>query len=127
VCIIVESQDEVAAFKNFVDDGAAAPAAKPAAPAAAAAPASPPPPTPVAVPIAAAPASIPASQSGGQILASPLARKLAAEQGLDLSVSLPIYFYCPTRIQFLNIADDRPRFRCVWFDHHGRPLSGFCR
>lgn len=87
MCIIVETQDEVAAFKNFVDDGAAAPAAKPAAPApVAAAPA--PPPAPAAAPIVAAavPVSIPASQ-GGQILASPLARKLAAEQGLDLSVS----------------------------------------
>ncbi|KHJ75431.1 Biotin-requiring enzyme, partial [Oesophagostomum dentatum] len=44
LCIIVESEDDVAAFKDFKDDGAA-PAAKPAAPPAeAAAPPPPPPP-----------------------------------------------------------------------------------
>jgi e3 binding domain len=124
VCIIVESQDEVAAFKNFVDDGAAAPAAaaKPAAPAPAAAAPAPPPPTPIAVPVAAAPVSVSASQSG-QVLASPLARKLAAEQGLDLSVSLSIA-YSPIKIALFNLADNWPRFGCLWFDHCRRPFSG---
>lgn len=126
MCIIVESQEEVAAFKNFVDDGAPAAAAKPTAPApAASAPAPPPPPTPAAVPFAAVPVSIPVSQ-GSQVLASPLARKLAAEQGLDISVCLSNNHSSFKNKSLLNIADDRPRIRCLWFDHCRRPLSGVC-
>lgn len=86
VCIIVENEGDVAAFKDFKpDETAAAPAAAPAAPAPAApAPAAPapaaaaPPPPPVAPPPPAAPA-------GGRVYASPLARKIAADKGIQLA------------------------------------------
>ncbi|EDW36888.1 GL25816 [Drosophila persimilis] len=90
LCIIVNDQASVAAFKDFKDD---APAAAPA-PAAAAAP--PPPaaaaPAPVAAPPpAAAPAPAPAGtaqtaadQRGDRVYASPMAKKLAEAQKLRL-------------------------------------------
>ena len=60
-----------------------APAAAPAKPAPAAAPASAP---AASAPVAAAPAANPASVSGtARVFASPLARRIAAEKGLDLS------------------------------------------
>ncbi|XP_017153810.1 dihydrolipoyllysine-residue acetyltransferase component of pyruvate dehydrogenase complex, mitochondrial isoform X1 [Drosophila miranda] len=92
LCIIVNDQASVAAFKDFKDD---APAAAPAAaaappPAAAAAPA----PPPVAAPppaAAAAPAPAPAGtaqtaadQRGDRVYASPMAKKLAEAQQLRL-------------------------------------------
>lgn len=93
VCIIVENEADVAAFKDYKDTGA--PAAKPAAaapaPAAAAAPpvptpppvaAAPPPPPPAA---AAAPAPMTAvEQRGPRVYASPMAKKLAEQQRLRL-------------------------------------------
>lgn len=93
VCIIVDNESDVAAFKDFKDDSPAP------SPAAAAAP-SPPPPAPTPPPLApkpvaaAAPAPAPAPtvkkahQGGGRIYASPLARRLAAEKNLDLEVSI---------------------------------------
>jgi len=91
LCIIVENQEDVAKFKDFVDDGSSAPEpAKAAAPAAAAptpAPAAPPPPAPTptpAPPPAAAPAA-PRASAGGRAFASPAAKRLAAERGIDLT------------------------------------------
>ncbi|XP_053960140.1 dihydrolipoyllysine-residue acetyltransferase component of pyruvate dehydrogenase complex, mitochondrial isoform X1 [Anastrepha ludens] len=91
VCIIVSNQEDVAAFKDFVDD---APAAKPAAAAppapAAAAPAPPPPPPPAAMPapVAAAPVGgkpmTAVEQRGERVYASPMAKKLAEAQSLRL-------------------------------------------
>ncbi|XP_026843320.1 dihydrolipoyllysine-residue acetyltransferase component of pyruvate dehydrogenase complex, mitochondrial isoform X2 [Drosophila persimilis] len=95
LCIIVNDQASVAAFKDFKDD---APAAAPA-PAAAAAP--PPPaaaaPAPVAAPPpAAAPAPAPAGtaqtaadQRGDRVYASPMAKKLAEAQKLRLQGQKP--------------------------------------
>jgi len=83
VCIIVQDESSVAAFKDFVDDTAAAPAPPPAAPAA------PAPPTPAPTPAApVAPAKVPSitPPSEERIYASPLARRLAAEKGLSLQV-----------------------------------------
>ncbi|XP_037810812.1 dihydrolipoyllysine-residue acetyltransferase component of pyruvate dehydrogenase complex, mitochondrial isoform X3 [Lucilia sericata] len=90
VCIIVQEESDVAAFKDFKDTaGPAKPAAAPApAPAAAAAP--PPPPTPVVVaapppPVAAAPAPV-----GGMSAAAPAAAAtVTAPQGgyIDIPVS----------------------------------------
>lgn len=87
LCILVYNEEDVAAFKNFVDDGSAAPpppkaaAAPPpaAAPTPAAAPPSPAPPMP------AAPAAAPTTGPGGRLFASPLAKRLAAEQGINLA------------------------------------------
>lgn len=87
LCIIVENEADVAAFKDFKDDGkvAAKPAAAPA-PAAAA----PPPPPPV---VAAAPPPPPppadrpltaVEQRGPRVYASPMAKKLAEAQQLRL-------------------------------------------
>jgi pyruvate/2-oxoglutarate dehydrogenase complex dihydrolipoamide acyltransferase (E2) component len=88
VCIIVESQEEVAAFKDFKDDGSVA-APKESAPKAEPTPA---PPAAVAAPPAPAYHPSPvqvatAPSAGGRVFASPFARKLAAEKGLDISVS----------------------------------------
>lgn len=86
VCIIVEKQEDVAAFKDYKpDDSAAAP--PPAAPA----PAAPTPaaPTPAAAPAAPKPAASKpaeaAKPSEGRVYASPLARKMAREKGVELS------------------------------------------
>lgn len=79
VCIIVENEGDIAAFKDFKDDAAAAPA--PRAP-------SPPPsaPTPVAPPSApqAVPSPPPAAPSGGRVYASPMAKRLAEQRNIRL-------------------------------------------
>lgn len=87
VCIIVENEADVAAFKDFKDDGGSAPAK----PAAAAAPA----PQPTAAPTPAAAAPPPPSRPAGaqtaseqkfgdRVLASPMAKRLAEQQKLRL-------------------------------------------
>lgn len=93
VCIIVENEADVAAFKDYKDTGA--PAAKPAAaappPAAAAPPvptpppvaAAPPPPPPPAMAAAHAPMTA-VEQRGPRVYASPMAKKLAEQQRLRL-------------------------------------------
>ncbi|XP_017069885.2 LOW QUALITY PROTEIN: dihydrolipoyllysine-residue acetyltransferase component of pyruvate dehydrogenase complex, mitochondrial [Drosophila eugracilis] len=87
LCIIVPDQGSVAAFANFKDDGAAAPAAPAAAPAPPAA-AAPPPPAPVPVAAAPAPApapaAAPAAAGTGRVYASPMAKRLAEAQQLRL-------------------------------------------
>ena len=95
VAITVDDDDSFAAFQTadaagliVVDAAAAPPAAAPAAPPAPApsapAPAAPSAPAaPAAAPVAAAPAPA-AAPSGGRVFASPLARKLAREQGFDI-------------------------------------------
>merc|ERR1719400_2382139 len=65
LCIIVEEQEDVAKFANF-DASSAAEAAAPAA-------------APAPAPAAAAPAA------GGKVFASPAAKRVAAEKGIDLS------------------------------------------
>lgn len=88
LCIIVENKEDVAKFKDYVDTSS--PASAPA-PAAAAAPAAS---APAAAPQTAVPAPSPAPAdssvssvmpTGSRVMASPRARKLAAEQGVDLS------------------------------------------
>lgn len=83
VCIIVQSEDSVAAFKDFKDDMVAPTVASPA-PTAPAVPissmpvtaAAPPPPPPRTTPSKITP--------GERIYASPLAKRIAAEKGLSL-------------------------------------------
>ncbi|XP_045775213.1 dihydrolipoyllysine-residue acetyltransferase component of pyruvate dehydrogenase complex, mitochondrial isoform X4 [Maniola jurtina] len=96
LCIIVENQADVAAFKDFKDDSTGAPAkpaAKKQAPAAAAPPAAPAAPAPApaaprpAAPAAApapAPAAAPAVDQHGRIYASPMARRLAELKSIRL-------------------------------------------
>ncbi|XP_051537755.1 dihydrolipoyllysine-residue acetyltransferase component of pyruvate dehydrogenase complex, mitochondrial-like [Myxocyprinus asiaticus] len=80
LCIIVEKESDISAFADYVETGVAA---------------SPPPaPTPVVAPLpAAAPAAPtpapapapPAAPRKGRVFASPLAKKLAAEKGIDIA------------------------------------------
>merc|ERR1711962_1992565 len=82
LCIIVNSKDDIAAFKNYTpSEAAAAPAAAAPAPAAAAPP---PPPPPPAAPVA---APAPAAAPGGMVYASPYAKTLAAQKNVDLQAS----------------------------------------
>lgn len=86
VCIIVENESDVAAFKDFKDDS---PAPTPVV----ATPAPPPPPTPKVSappppktsPVSTLPPVASQKSSGSRVYASPLAKRLAAEKGLDLS------------------------------------------
>lgn len=96
VCIIVENEADVAAFKDYKDTGA--PAAKPAAaappPPAAAPPVSTPPPVaaaPPPPPSAAAPMTA-VEQRGPRVYASPMAKKLAEQQRLRLDGTYPQSF-----------------------------------
>ncbi|KAJ0174584.1 hypothetical protein K1T71_009692 [Dendrolimus kikuchii] len=92
LCIITESEADVAAFKDFKDDSppvpvkaaakkAAAAAPAPAPAAAAPTPAAPAPPRPAAAP-AAAPAPAPAES--GRVYASPMAKRLAEIKNIRL-------------------------------------------
>uniref|UniRef100_A0A667YY35 Acetyltransferase component of pyruvate dehydrogenase complex n=1 Tax=Myripristis murdjan TaxID=586833 RepID=A0A667YY35_9TELE len=77
LCIIVEKESDIAAFSDYVETGVAEVSTPPPAPAAV--------PTPAA---AATPSPAPAAQAGprkGRVFASPLAKKLAAEKGIDLA------------------------------------------
>lgn len=95
LCIVVSSEEDIAAFKDYKpteeDVGAAAPATPP--PAAAAPPPPPPPPVaaappppqpPVAAPAPAPPAAAPMAP-GTFVYASPYAKKLASERNIDLA------------------------------------------
>lgn len=87
MCIIVENENDVQAFKEFKDDAAPAQAAAKPSPAPAPSPARAPAPAPSPSPVAAAPVSFPSSSlSSSRVYASPLAKKLAAEKGLSLQV-----------------------------------------
>jgi hypothetical protein len=81
---MAENKADVAAFADYAVDSAApaaTPAAAPAAAAAAVAPSALAPRAP-----AAAPAAAPAPASSGRLLASPVARKIAEERGIDLTL-----------------------------------------
>merc|ERR1719460_2877952 len=87
LCIIVEEQEDVAKFADF-DASSVSEAAAPAPPAPAAAAPAPPPPAPVAAapaPPAPAPVQKSAPVAGGKVFASPAAKRVAAEKGIDLS------------------------------------------
>lgn len=88
VCIIVENEADIAAFKDFKDTGVPAAAAAPAPAVAAPAPAAAPAPSPPPVAIAAAPAAerrqTAVEQRGPRVYASPMAKKLAEKQSLRL-------------------------------------------
>lgn len=93
VCIIVSDEGSVSAFKDFKDDGTGATPA-PAAPAAAApspAPAAAPPRPASAPPPSSAPIS--SGAQGDRVFVTPLARRIASEQGLNLTVSQSVYTF----------------------------------
>ncbi|XP_077448993.1 dihydrolipoyllysine-residue acetyltransferase component of pyruvate dehydrogenase complex, mitochondrial [Stigmatopora argus] len=81
LCIIVENESDIAAFKDYVETGVAEISTPPPAPAPAPAPAAA---APLPPPTAAPPVS-PTAAKKGRVFASPLAKKLAAEKGFDLA------------------------------------------
>nr|XP_060460686.1 dihydrolipoyllysine-residue acetyltransferase component of pyruvate dehydrogenase complex, mitochondrial [Panthera onca] len=106
ICITVEKPEDIEAFKNYTLDSAAAPTPQAAATPTPAAPASPPTPSaqapgssypthmqvaplpPTPQPVAPTPsATRPTTPAGpkGRLFVSPLAKKLAAEKGIDLT------------------------------------------
>lgn len=78
LCIIVEKQSDIDAFKDYVETGVAEVSTPPPPPAPAAAPA---PAAPTPAPATAAPAA----PRKGRVFVSPLAKKLAADKGIDLA------------------------------------------
>ena len=88
LAIIVETEEEVAKFKDFEDDGSTLVGAKPQAPKEDKAdPATPPAAAPASPPKAAmrpAAAGTGAAKGAGRPFASPAAKKMAAERGIDL-------------------------------------------
>uniref|UniRef100_A0A1A7Z208 Acetyltransferase component of pyruvate dehydrogenase complex n=1 Tax=Iconisemion striatum TaxID=60296 RepID=A0A1A7Z208_9TELE len=74
LCIIVEKESDIAAFKDYVETGVAEVSTPPP----------PPPPAAAAAPAPSA-AAAPAAPRKGRVFASPLAKKLAAEKGIDLA------------------------------------------
>ena len=95
IALILEDGEDASALEGAAEQAPApaaqqAPAPPPApapttsAPAAAPTPAPTTPPTPASVPTS-APIPAPASMKAGRVIASPLARRLAAEKGLDLA------------------------------------------
>ncbi len=75
IAILLEEGEDASVLEDATSEPAAvtAPAAAPAAPA------------PVAAPVAATAPAAPAASAGGRILASPLARRMAGQAGLDLA------------------------------------------
>ncbi|NXM53444.1 ODP2 dehydrogenase, partial [Illadopsis cleaveri] len=88
LCIIVEKEADIPAFADYqaaaVTDKAPAPPPPPPPVMATPAAAPPPPPQPAAAPAPAAPTAGP-PRKGGRVVVSPLAKKLAAEKGIDLA------------------------------------------
>lgn len=79
LCIIVEKESDISTFADYVETGVAA--SPPPAPTPVAAPA----PAPAPAAPTAAPATAPAVPRKGRVFASPLAKKLAAEKGIDIA------------------------------------------
>lgn len=93
LCVVVKDKKDLDAFKDFKGESAPKPAAAaapkaepaPSAPAAQAPPVTTTPPPPPPQPQAEA---TPARQPGERVFASPLAKKIAAERSIDLTVKI---------------------------------------
>lgn len=81
IAVLLEEGEDDSVLADF-DAGAAAPIAAPAAPEPAPTPAAAPEPAPTPAPTP-APAAV--SETGGRVFASPLARRMAEQQGIDLA------------------------------------------
>ncbi|XP_012988325.1 dihydrolipoyllysine-residue acetyltransferase component of pyruvate dehydrogenase complex, mitochondrial [Esox lucius] len=79
LCIIVEKESDIAAFSSYVETGGPDVSSPPPAPAPVAPTTAVAAPTPSPAPIA------PATPRKGRVFASPLAKKLAAEKGIDIA------------------------------------------
>ncbi|XP_051959909.1 dihydrolipoyllysine-residue acetyltransferase component of pyruvate dehydrogenase complex, mitochondrial-like [Xyrauchen texanus] len=78
LCIIVEKESDISAFADYVEMGVAT--SPPPAPTSVASI-----PSPAAAPAAPTQAPTPAASRKGRLFSSPLAKKLAAEKGIDIS------------------------------------------
>jgi pyruvate dehydrogenase E2 component (dihydrolipoamide acetyltransferase) len=85
LCIIVETESDIQAFKDYVDTSEAVKSAKPSAPSKASAPSAPKPSTAAPPQPMATKSTVSSVGIGGRLFASPLARRLAAEKGIDLT------------------------------------------
>lgn len=79
LCIIVEKESDISAFADYVETGVTA--SPPPAPT----PVATPPPAAAPSPASAAAPAAPAAPRKGRVFASPLAKKLAAEKGIDIA------------------------------------------
>ncbi|XP_051533668.1 dihydrolipoyllysine-residue acetyltransferase component of pyruvate dehydrogenase complex, mitochondrial-like [Myxocyprinus asiaticus] len=77
LCIIVEKESDISAFADYVEMGVAT--SPPPAPTSVSTP------SPAAAPAAPTQAPTPAASRKGRLFSSPLAKKLAAEKGIDIS------------------------------------------
>ena len=115
LCIFVENESDIAAFKDYVaKEEPAAPAPKAAAPAA---------PQPSAPTMAAATIA-PAAQlksKDGRVFASPFARKIAREKGIDLTVKDSKQWFQRNRcsVTIVRVQDVRINWKC-WHVQHKR-------
>ena len=105
IALLLEDGEDVTALEGALEGAAEAPA--PAAPPPPAESPAPVPSPPAAAPVPAPAAPTPQAAAGGRVLASPLARRLAAEQGLDLS----------------RVTGTGPRGRIVKRDIEGTPVG----
>lgn len=104
VCVIVSEEGDVAAFKDFQppEDDAPPPTPPPKAEEPSAAP---PPSAPSAPPPSAPPPLAPMAGAAGRVFASPFAKTVAAEKGVDLTVRHKVLSLCsvpsspPQRVQ----------------------------
>ena len=105
IALLLEDGEDVTALEGGLEGAAEAPV--PAAPPPPAESPAPVPSPPAAAPVPAPAAPAPQAAAGGRVLASPLARRLAAEQGLDLS----------------RVTGTGPRGRIVKRDIEGTPVG----
>lgn len=104
MCIVVKDKNDIAAFADYKPSDDTGPVAAIATPAAAPpkveTPAPSPPPQPVTQrqatppppPPAPASSAAPVQPAGGRVFATPLARKLATERNIDISVLILTFF-----------------------------------
>ncbi|KER31709.1 hypothetical protein T265_02080 [Opisthorchis viverrini] len=105
LCIIVPDPDSVAAFKEYVASAAPSTPAAKAEPAPHAPPATPAPPTaPTPVPTL----RTPKPATGDRVFISPLARRLAAEQGIDINQLSGLGTGIRGMVRAADLANARP-------------------
>lgn len=110
LCIIVPDPDSVAAFKEYVASAAPSTPAAKAEPAPHAPPATPAPPTaPTPVPTL----RTPKPATGDRVFISPLARRLAAEQGIDINQLSGLGTGIRGMVRAADLANARPSIAAV--------------
>ncbi|TGZ67598.1 hypothetical protein CRM22_004686 [Opisthorchis felineus] len=109
LCIIVQDPGSVAAFKEYVASAAPPTPAAKAAPETPAPPATPAPPTAPTVPTL----GTPKPATGDRVFISPLARRLAAEQGIDINQLSGLGTGIRGMVRAADLANARPSAAAV--------------